>query len=378
MRLRKGKMGNMILKIDLEKTYNNISWHFLKETLIEFKFNENQVELIMCCVTSVQTSILWNGEALEEFRPLKGLRQGDPLSLYLFVLCMERLSNMISRRVEEKKWKGISFARGGPCLTHLFFANDLLLFATADTKHCATITEVMNEFSFISRLMINLQKSKMFVSPNIDLRQARDLSARCGIPLTSNLGKYLGVPLFNERVSRSHFNYILENLQTKLAGWKRSVLSLAGRATLVQSVTTALPTYTMQTLELPIRLCNDIDKINRNFLQGDTLEKKKIHLVNWNEVCKKKNYGDLGIKKARDHNLALLSKLGWKLIHSEGGLWIEVLKAKYLKSLHFLNGKKTSRASPVWRGMMNSTGILRKGAKWSIGDGTNVNLWKDW
>ncbi|KAL7218868.1 hypothetical protein ACSBR2_012022 [Camellia fascicularis] len=112
-------------------------------------------------------------------------------------------------------------------------------------------------------------------------RDARELSFKCGIPLTENLGKYLGVPLIHGRVNRGHFSTILEKMQNRLAGWKASVLSLAGRTTLIQSVSSALPAYTMQTMDVPVKVCNDIDRLNRKFLWGDTIEKRKMHLVNW-------------------------------------------------------------------------------------------------
>ncbi|XP_028099143.1 uncharacterized protein LOC114298722 [Camellia sinensis] len=286
----------------------------------------------MCCVTSVTTTIIWNGERLQEFKPRRGLRQGDPFSPYLFVLCLERLSNMIRTKVENKEWKGIHVARGGPCLTHLLFADDLMLFAKADISNCDTIMTVMNEFFEIFGLKINAHKSKLFVSPNIDRRNTRELSTNCGIPLTFELGKYLGVPLIHGRVNKGHFNTILEKMQRKLAGWKTSVVSLAGRATLIQSVSFVLPAYTTQTMELPIKVCNEIDRLNMNFLWGDTLGKKRIHLVKWDDVCKPKKLGGLGIRKARNQNLVLLVKLSWKWICEEEALWKDVLKSKYLTS----------------------------------------------
>lgn len=95
------------MKIDLEKAYDRINWSFLTNTLKDFNFPEKWVELIMNCVMYTSMSILWNGSPLPDFKPTRGLRQGDPLSPYLFVLCMEKLSHMIHMAVEERKWKGL-------------------------------------------------------------------------------------------------------------------------------------------------------------------------------------------------------------------------------------------------------------------------------
>ncbi|GMP89357.1 hypothetical protein CsSME_00040977 [Camellia sinensis var. sinensis] len=121
-------------------------------------------------------------------------------------------------------------------------------------------------------------------------------------------------------------------------------LSRLWRTTLIQSVSSALPTYAMQTMELPIKLCKDIDRINRNFLWGDTLEKKRMHLVKWDEE----------------------------------GLWKDVLKNKYLKTTSLHDWPKGRPASHVWRGILKSRETLRKGVKCEIGNGKNVDVWKDW
>ncbi|XP_028080539.1 uncharacterized protein LOC114282098 [Camellia sinensis] len=330
---KKGKKGGLVFKIDLEKAYDNLSWDFLKQTLEEFNFDHNFIELIMYCVTTVSSAVIWDGVPLQEFIPARGLRQGDPLSPYLYVLCLERLSNMISFQADHKTWKGVETSRKGPKLTHLFFADDLMLFGQA-TSNCSTIMKVMNEFCDIPGLKINHHKSKLFVSPNIERRSAKEMSNKTGIPLTSDLGRYLGVPIIHGRVNRGIFTHILDKMQRRLAGWKAYTLSMVGRATLIQSVPSAIPAYAMQTVLLPAKVCNEIDSMNRNFLWGDTLEKKKIRLVNWDVVCKMKKAGGLGIKKARDQNLALISKLGWNLIRNRNSLWCE---------------QKGRDASHIWR-----------------------------
>ena len=93
------------------------------------------------------------------------------------------------------------------------------------------------------------------------------------------------------------------------------MLFLAGRTTLIQAVNSAILAYTKQTTAVPKKMCDEIDRLNRNFLWGDTPDRRKVHLVKWDMVCKPKIEGGLGLKKARGQNLALLAKLGWKLLN---------------------------------------------------------------
>lgn len=130
----------------------------------------------------------------------------------------------------------------------------------------------------------------------VEERPRESVTTYCGIHLTKNLGKYLGVPLFHKRASKQDFNHIIDKVQNRLAGWVSNTLILSGKAaTLVQSVSSTIPSYYMQTMLLPASVCER--RINRNFLWGDTPEKKKIHLVNRDKVCKSKDCGGLGIKK---------------------------------------------------------------------------------
>ncbi|XP_061376295.1 uncharacterized protein LOC133318322, partial [Gastrolobium bilobum] len=134
MRKKRGSKGWMAIKVDLEKSYDRISWNFLQDTLYDVGLPENLIRLIMLCVSSCTMNVLWNGACTKEFRPTRGLRQGDPLSPYLFVLCMERLAHLISQAVDHRRWKPVRIKRGAPQISHLFFADDLLLFAEASQE----------------------------------------------------------------------------------------------------------------------------------------------------------------------------------------------------------------------------------------------------
>ncbi|GMQ11051.1 hypothetical protein CsSME_00053819 [Camellia sinensis var. sinensis] len=214
----------------------------------------------------------------------------------------------------------------------------------------------------------------MFFSANVPKREATSLSFHVGISITADLGKYLGTPLLHTRVSKSQFTTILEKMAHRLSGGKAKNMSLAGRTTLIKAVTSAMPNHLMQTMELPRKVCDHIDKLNRNFLWGSTDDRRKVHLVNWQQVCKTKKQGGLGIRQARVQNSAFLSKLGWKIATNSNELWCEVLKTKYLKTHSLSNWPTRRQASHTWKSIIKNRDVLDKNIKWHIGTGEQVSL----
>lgn len=192
----------------------------------------------MECVTNPGMSLLWNGERTEAFKPQQGLRQGDPLSPYLFVLCMERLCHQIEFSVANKDWKPIQLSRGGPSLSHICFADDLILFAHASVSQVRVIRKVLETFCEASGQKVSLEKSVIYFSENVHRDLAASISNESGIKGTKELGKYLGMPVLQKRINKETFGEVIEKVSSKLAGWKRRFLSLAGRITLTKSVLT--------------------------------------------------------------------------------------------------------------------------------------------
>ncbi|CAA0806287.1 Unknown protein, partial [Striga hermonthica] len=154
MRNLSGKKGYMVVKVDLEKAYDYLSWEFLESTLTLAGFPRAFVTSIMTCVTSASMQLSWNGCPSEEFTPTRGVRQGDPILSYLFFLCMERLALTINRYVTEVKWRPITLGRGKVKIPYLMFADDLLLFTEATTDQVACLTKVLDEFSRDSGLRV--------------------------------------------------------------------------------------------------------------------------------------------------------------------------------------------------------------------------------
>lgn len=202
MRRKKGRKGWMLLKLDLEKAYDRIRWDFLEDTLMAAGLSARWIRWIMQCVLGPSMSVLWNGERTEAFKPLRGLRQGDPLSPYLFVLCMERLCHLIESAVKNKKWKPINLSRGGPKLSHICFADDLILFAEASVAQIRVIRGVLEKFCLASGQKVSLEKSKIFFSENVSRDLEKQISDESGIKSTRDLGKYLGMPVLQKRINK--------------------------------------------------------------------------------------------------------------------------------------------------------------------------------
>ena len=152
---RRDKEGYMVVKIDLEKAYDHLEWSFIRMVLIHFRFPENIIKLILSCVSTSSTSLLFNGSKLQPFSPSRGIRQGDPISPYLFLLCMEFFGARITKMCEDNKWDMVRASKNGPSFSHVLFANDILLFAKANTKNCNSIMEVLNNFCNLAGQKVN-------------------------------------------------------------------------------------------------------------------------------------------------------------------------------------------------------------------------------
>nr|XP_029146996.1 uncharacterized protein LOC114924945 [Arachis hypogaea] len=241
-------------------------------------------------------SILWNGNRLDSFQPRRGLRQGDPISPYLFVLCMERLACFISKQVDEGIWDGVAVSRGGPRVSHLMFADDLLLFCKAKKNQVQNVVHTLELFCKASGMKVNIEKSKAICSRNISNRRKEMLSGVSHIPFTSDLGKYLGVNLNHPRAARSIFSDSLEKIKNRLASWKGRLLNRAGRLCLIKSVASSLPIYQMQVTLFPTPICQKIDSVLRQFLWKGKVGERCLNYVKWSKVVTPRKYGGLGIR----------------------------------------------------------------------------------
>lgn len=378
MKNRKGAVGWMAIKIDLEKAYDRLNWVFIKDTLQDIGLPCNFISLVWECISTSTMKVLWNGEALEEFSPSSGIRQGDPISPYLFVLCIERLFHLINAVVENKFWSPIQLSRGGPKLSHLAFADDLMLFSEASIEQVEIIGTILKLFCDSSGQKVSTEKTRVFFSKNVNREKKKELSEALGFQCTDDLGKYLGAPLIHHRSSRQSYQFILDKVNQRLSNWKTSQLSFAGRVTLAKSVLQAMPSYVMQTASLPRALCDEIDRKCKNFIWGDTEHQRHMHLASWKSICTPKKFGGLGLRAASDINTSFMMKMGWNLCAKKDDMWVRILRSKYKCGSDIVPNIQTNRqGTNLWRGICKNWNLVEENLAWRVNNGRTVNFWTD-
>ncbi|PKI40113.1 hypothetical protein CRG98_039485 [Punica granatum] len=176
----------MSIKIDLEKAYDKPSWDFINDTLIATGIPSNLRRVIQQCIMTALMQVLWNGELTESFKMGRRIRQGCPLSLYIFVLCIERLSHLISSVVGEGVWRPIRVGRHGPPISQLMFANDLLLFSEASMEQVQVIKNVLDAFCAVSGQK-ELYLGTLGLSEEASLSRLGDPYTGCGQGLLGSM-----------------------------------------------------------------------------------------------------------------------------------------------------------------------------------------------
>ena len=261
---RKGNNGFFALKLDMSKAYDRVEWNFLEEIMHRMGFCDKWTTWIMSCIKTVTYSFNVNGEVREYVRPERGIRQGDPLSPYLFLICSEGLTNLIQKAAGERKITGMKICRGGPAITHLLFADDVIIFSKADPEEAATLMNILKQYGRGSGQMLNLDKSSVFFSKNISQQQQREVCRNFGNIQRVHQGKYLGLPMVITRSKRQVFSFIKEKCEKKMHHWKNKHLSAAGKEVPLKALTMAMPTYAMSDFKLPVQLGRELSSLMAN------------------------------------------------------------------------------------------------------------------
>ena len=280
---RKGRSG-LCLKLDFEKAYDSVRWDFLYDILLRMGFNNKWILWIRGCLESASMSVLVNGCPTEEFKPSRGLRQGDPLAPFLFLVVAEGLSGVVRQALKNNLLSGLKIGKNELEVCILQFADDTLFLCENTFSNVVTLKAILRGFKLAFGLKINFHKSKLAginVPSNAVVVYSKTLNCtQMGVPF-----KYLGLEVGGNPRKKLFWEPVITKLKARLSMWKGRFLSMAGRICLINSVISAIPLYYLSLFKAPESVCKSIISIQRRFLWGWEKVNKPIAWVRWKDVC---------------------------------------------------------------------------------------------
>jgi hypothetical protein len=238
-----------------------VEWAYLHGCLEKLGFASAWIGSVMRCVTAVRYAVRVNGELTMPVIPSRGIRQGDPISTYLFLLYTEGLSCLLNARQIDGTLSGIQNRRSGPTISHLLFADDSIFFAKSDTASVEASKDTLNNYSSGTGQKINFQKSSVFFGSHCNEQVKTNVTARLGVQNESLHETYLGMPTHVGRSPLSTFRFLPDRMWRRANGWLDRPSSRAGKEVLLKSVVQAIPTHVMNCFELSVGTCDSMRRM---------------------------------------------------------------------------------------------------------------------
>ncbi|XP_074266130.1 uncharacterized protein LOC141588596 [Silene latifolia] len=301
-----------LIKVDIKKAFDSVQWLFIKDMLLSLHFPKQFTIWIMGCISSTWYTLRINGGHVGFFHGQAGLRQGDPLSPYLFVLAMEMLSRQLRILCRQPQ---VSFhpkcARLS--LTHLIFADDLMVFVRGDVPSATAAAQALSDFVQVSGLLANVDKTNIYFGGVPDqIKQA--IMVTTGYTEGMLPFKYLGLPLHDSKLTVSMYEDLLCKVRNIVHHWTTKLLSYAGRLQLLNSIFFGLENYWTSTLLLPKTILKILNQCCRDYLWNVHDNTHKLYMKSWKSCCCPWAEGGFNIKEILSWNRANLGKWIWRVM----------------------------------------------------------------
>ena len=338
-------------------------------------FYPHWIKLMRGCISSVQYRVLLNGQPHGLITPQRGLRQGDPLSPYLFIMCTEALISNIKKAEWVKQLTGMKVARACPAISHLLFADDSLFLFKAELSQCQVFQDILLKYGEATGQVINLSKSSLTFGKNTCPSLKAQIKSKLGIYSEGGAGSYLGLPECFSGSKVEMLAYIQDKMKGRMSGWYSRFLSQAGKEVILKSVAMAMPIYAMTCFKLPKTTCKNLSSAMAAFWWRVSEDKGKIHWLSWDNLCVSKELGGMGFKDIELFNQALLGKQAWRILTDQHSLLSSFLNICYFPNGSFLYTTLGNRPSYAWHSIIHGRHLLAKGLRHMVGDGCSLPVW---
>lgn len=364
------------IKLDIRKAFDTLNWCFLFKAMVRMGFPNRFVDWVKQCVTSTMFSIKVNG-SLEGFFPGKsGLRQGEPLSPYLFTIAMEVLTACLNKVAAHDDFE----YHGRTEITKtssLLFADDAFLFAKGNEPSIRLLIEGVNEFAAISGLKPNPDKCSCFFS-NVSLQVIQNVLNFSGFSWGDLPVSYLGIPLITRCLSKLDCQPLLMKICSKLLMWTNIFLSFAGRLQLIKSVLMGIFNYWAGHIFLPVSILKEIQSKCARFLWAGSNTTTCHYKVSWKECCLPKCEGGLGLRDLTEWNHAATLFQLWRLIQPNSvSLWVQWFNAHILRGKGFWTLSNTKSLAWSVKKILLVRDTAIRFIKYNVAASSRFLLWHD-
>jgi hypothetical protein len=274
----------VVLKLDYEKAYDRVSWHFLEEMLYTRGFGKKWISWIMSLVKEGSIAIRLNDVKSPYFQPGKGLTQGDPLSPLLFNSIADVFTRLLSKAACRGYITGLMTKLYLEGVISLQYAGDTLLFLDNDVQGACHLKWLMACFEYLSGMKINYHKSDM-IAINLKEGETTQFARVICCKLGTFPSKYLGVPLHHDKLRKKDIQPVVDTVINRIPGWKGRLLSYRARLTLLKACLASISIYLMSVTKFPKWAIEIINSYMANFFWDDQEDKHRYHLANWQSLC---------------------------------------------------------------------------------------------
>ncbi|XP_028551144.1 uncharacterized protein LOC114579729, partial [Dendrobium catenatum] len=363
--------GLMALKVDMEQAYDCMAWNTLERVMMIMGFPQQFITWVIRCISFPKFQLLINGCRTDWINGASGFRQGCPLSPYLFILCSELLTKAIS---QHRQTLGVRIVRQAPIISHLLYADDVLVFAEANGSNAKCIKKVLDNYCGWTGQRINCAKSAVLFSKKCPLWKQRRIARELDFRRVQCL-EYLGLQLAMRRLVAADFAKVVGKVTEKVNVWGKRHLSLAGRSTLIRTALLTTPMYLMTHTVIPKGVRDTIERMARRFLWQKDANKRGLHYVQWKELCRPMSHGGLGFHASSTWQGPLRARLAWDFLRNGNSLLARTVTAKYGRNLWC--AKDGRNVSCTWKILQDGALALRPIIYWHVGNGSDISVLHD-